>query len=794
MMIPMPRKPLKTLRAILLGVVLSAAILAGLVTAAGWASLPRARALARIPGLSAPVQISFDTDGVPRIHAANDLDAAAALGFVHARDRMFQMDLMRRVASGRLSEIAGSAGLNIDMLARTLNLRGRAQADLALLPPHSAAMLAAYSRGVNAWIGANGRFAAPEFLLLGRPAPWQPVDCLLWGKTMSLYLSGNYRNELTRLALARRIRPAQIDQLWPAQPQPPSPQASATPPALARLADRLNAALPRFPDPFTLPATASNEWAVDGAHSATGAPLLAGDPHLSFGLPSIWYLARIDTPQGVLAGATAPGIPFLVIGRNARIAWTFTTTGTDSEDVFVETPVDNDHYLTPTGPRAYITHDETIHVLGGSDRILHVRETRHGPVISDILDDSATGAGSGQILAVAMASLLPGDTAPAGLDALNQAQTLAQGLHTAPLITSPNQNLLIADARGIGLAVTGRVPVRKAGDGQDPVDGASGQFDWTGTASGPQLPQVVAPDSGRLVNANERIAPADFPVFLGHDWYGDWRAQRIRTLLDQHKKATVDDFAAMQADTISVFAQQILPVLRPIHPASRISAKALALLTGWGGDVARDRPQPLIFNAWMQQFALAVLDHEGVPISQGGPRLEFIAALLTGPQAAQYAADWCGGDCTPLLQTALEQSTAALVRLQGDDPAAWRWGRAHRAIFGHPLLSQIRGLGALTTRRIAAPGDDATLDRGGMAERPQPDFDDLHGASYRGVYDLANLDRSRFIVAPGQSGNLFSPHAGDFMRRWRDGKTILLDAAPHHIGATLLLEPDKGAP
>ena len=762
-------------------------VLAGLAAFAAWWTLPPAREAAAIAGLSGPVSVSFDDDGVPWVRAGNETDAAAALGFVHARDRMFQMELMRRVGSGRLSEIAGSAGLRLDMLTRTLGFRRRAEADLKLLPAHTRVLMEAYSRGVNAWIAARGRFSAPEFLFLGRPEPWTPVDCLLWGKTMSLYLSGNYRTELAHLALARRVRPSDISQLWPAQPDVALPQAALAPgmgAGLVRLAAALDGALPRFPAPFTLPQTASNEWAVDGAHSATGAPLLAGDPHLSFGLPGIWYLARIDTPAGVLAGATAPGMPFLVIGRNSRIAWTFTTTGTDTEDVFVETPVDANHYATPDGPRAYETHDETIRVLGSADRVLHVRQTRHGPVISDIEENNPDGL----VLAVAMAALAPADTAPAGLDALNHAGNLAEALAAAPAITSPNQNLLAADAQRIGLAVTGRVPVRKAGDGENPVDGASGQFDWTGYASGTQLPQVIAPGSGRLVNGNERVAPADFPVFLGHDWFGDWRARRIRALLDAHPKASVDDFAAMQTDITSTYAQQLLPVLRDVRPSSTLAIAALDLIDRWHGEMRRQMPQPLIFNAWMQRFALNLLDSAGVPNSQAGPRMEFVAAVLTGDEQS-----WCGTDCATALAAALEQSMADLARTEGSNPSLWRWGHLHRAVFAHPLLGPLPVLGRLTTRRISTSGDDATVGRAGMAPSAVPSFSDDHGASYRGVYDLADLDRSRFMVAPGESGNLFSTHVADFMRRWRNGQTVLLGPRPTHISASLHLTPPQGA-
>ena len=322
-----------------------------------------------MPACPDPVDIGFDADGIPRIRAANDTDAAAALGFVHARDRLFQMELMRRAASGRLSEIAGPATLALDRSMRTFGLRRHAVADYPALPAETRAVLEAYSRGVNAWIAERGRFSAPEFLFLGTPEPWEPVDSLLWGETMGLWLSLNWRTELSRQALAGRVPQQMVDELWPPAGGAGRPEA-ALEPGSRHAAGELAALLPRFPAPFTLPGSASNEWAVDGRHTATGAPLLAGDPHLAFGFPGIWYLARIETPGRVLAGATAPGVPFLVLGHNGRIAWTFTTTGADVQDLFIETAAGDGQYQTPDGPRPFTVREERIKVRGEPDQIL----------------------------------------------------------------------------------------------------------------------------------------------------------------------------------------------------------------------------------------------------------------------------------------------------------------------------------------------------------------------------------------------------------------------------------------
>jgi penicillin amidase len=771
----------RLLRRLLVGlgvlVLLAGSILAGLI----WLTLPPGRDRAAIPGLSAPVDIAFDEDGVPRIRAASATDGAAALGYVHARDRLFQMDLMRRAAAGRLSEIAGPATLPMDRMMRVLGLRRRAEADLAGLAPDTRAMLQAYAQGVNAWIAAHGRFSAPEFVPLGTPAPWTPIDSLLWGKTMGVWLSDNWRQELARLSLEGRVPPDRIRELHATAPGGGHPdEAELGSAAWHRLAQRMLERIPDFPAPFTMPDEASNEWAVDARHSVTGAPLLAGDPHLGFSMPGVWYLARIETPAGVLAGATAPGAPFLVIGRNSRIAWTFTTTGADTQDLFIEEPVGDGLYRTPDGPRAFEVHQERIRVRGEPDEMLTVRETRHGPVISDL------GMGGDRVIALAAANLAPGDRAADGLLALDRAGDVAAAHAAAAAISAPVQNLLVADRADIALFMTGRVPVRRAGDGSVPVEGSDGAHDWTGWAEGDALPTVVAPASGRLVNANERVAPAEFPVFLGRDWNGNWRAARIREMLDAKPKLAPADFAAMQADTESDYARRLLPTLRAVNPADDLSARAAKLLADWDGAMTMDRPQPLLFNAWMPRLRDLLLARAGLRLSPAVAGLEFVAFALS-PEGAH----WCGGDCGPALAESLGQAVHALGPRFGDDPAAWRWGPAHPAVFAHPILGRIPLLDVLGTAQIDSPGDDTTVDRGGTG---WSGLRSVHGASYRGVYDLADLDASLFVVAPGQSGNPFRAHSRDFLERWRDGRTITLGPNAARTEATVALVPAGGAP
>ena len=807
----------RILRLLLIGLPILLLLAALSVGAALWRTLPARRGIAAIPGLSAPVSVTFGRHDIPRIRAANFADAMAALGYVHARDRLFQMELMRRVASGRLAAIAGPAALPLDREMRTLGLGRAARADAAALDPATRAIFAAYARGVNAFMAAHGRLAAPEFLWLGAPKPWTVADSLLWPRTMGLWLSMNWRQELARLRLAAVLPPAAVLALWPAQDESGAPDAllplgraiarrwAALPPgAIAR-------ALPAFPAPFTQPARASNEWAVDGGHAATGAPLLAGDPHLGFGFPSLWYLARIETPRETLVGATAPGVPGVILGRNRHIAWTFTSTGADVQDIFVETPVGAHRYATPAGPLPFVIRTERIKVRGGPTQTLRVRETRHGPVISDLFDPG------GPVLAVSMANLIRGRRAAAGLLALDRAGSVAEAGRAAAEITAPVQNLLVAGRHHIGLFVTGRVPIRAGGDGTMPdgampngampngampngampngampngampVPGASGAYDWTGWAGGPALPHLLDPVSGHLVNANNRVAPRDFPVFLGRDWFGPWRARRIRALLARQGRATVGGFVAMQHDTVSLFARAILPRLLAVPPPSGPAGAALRLLRGWDGRMARGLPQPLIFHAWTQDFYALVMRRNHVPLADAG----FVAPLETFLPAAlaPAGAHWCGGDCSALLRTALARAVARLSARFGPDPARWRWGAAHRAVFADPMLQGIPLLRRLGTWSIASSGSATTIDAGGTA---LGHFTSVHGPEFRAVYDLADLDASRFMMAPGQSGNPLSRFAADLLRDWRDGRSFAIGPRPARVTARLRLVPGGG--
>lgn len=728
-----------------------------------WWTLPSDATELRIEGLSAPVRITLDEAGVPRIQAANEGDAAIAMGYLHARDRLFQMEMMRRGAEGRLSEVAGPASLRLDRFSRTLGLKQRAEADYAALDAETRGLLEGYARGVNAWIAERGRFAAPEFLILGQPEAWQPQHSLLWAKVMGLWLSGNWRTELERARLAAILPPERLWDLWPADRTAGRPDVAALPGV-----ERVLAAVPVFGQDAPLPGSASNAWAVAGWRSASGAPLLASDPHLGYGAPVLWYLARVELADGrMLAGATAPGTPLMIIGRNADLAWGFTTTHSDTQDVFIETE-----------DAVRRTRTETIAVRGAGPVTLTVRETANGPVISD-LDE--TPRRDGRLLSVRMANLEPNDPSARGFLMLNRARSIADARAAAALIASPPQNLMVADrAGGIAMYLTGRTPIRAEGDGSLPTPGDQ---PWRGFVPFDELPHVESPGSGVLVNANNRVSPEGHPVHLSREWYGDWRFRRIHERLAAQEVKGPAEFAAIQMDVLSLLARESLPFLNSLPRGTGALGQAQALLADWDGEMRPELPQPLIWNAFARRMPALALRQARVAEARGSP--EFLRFLLTSPEAGW----WCGGDCRAMAALALAESVAELSALFGADPAAWRWGQSHQARFEHPLLRFVPGLNRLIGLAAPVGGDGETVQRQSPRGSGADAYQAQHGAGLRFVADLGSAETSFAIIGTGQSGHPMSRHWGDLLAAWRIGGMRQLGRDAAQVSATIRLAP-----
>ncbi|MGE0744310.1 MAG: penicillin acylase family protein [Rhodospirillales bacterium] len=734
-------------------------------------SLPQTDGDVGVAGLDGRVEITRDSNAVPHVRATTMADAYFGLGYVHAQDRLWQMEGMRRLVAGRLAEIAGPPALRSDRFMRLLGLQALAAAGFAALSPETQAALEAYARGVNAYIAGHRGAWPPEFYAARiAPEPWRPADSLVWGRLMALRLTGNWMTEVLRARLADRLTPAQLDDLWPDdQDGAPATTSAALDPAVARLMQATIDAVP-----LTLRQTsASNAWAVDGRRSATGKPILANDPHLGFSAPGIWYLARLTAPGLEVSGATAPGVPFTILGHNERIAWGLTTTESDTQDLYLERLVPDrpGHYETPEGPRPFAERTEIIKVRGADDVEMTVRSTRHGPVVSD-LDPAAAPAG--QVVALAWTGLRADDTTAEAAFRLNRARDWDGALDALRRWHAPQQNLFYADIDGnIGFIAPGLVPVRRSGRGLVPVPGWDDAYGWSGFIPFEELPQSFRPASGRIVNANHRIVGPDYPYWLGNGWSEPYRAKRIFDRLDAVPRQTVETAAALQNDVISLDVADLMPVLLAAGPFEGRAGAAVALLRRWDGAMDRDRPEPLIYTAWLRALNRALYaDELGPQFADYWSLRPLVVRRMLGNRTA-----WCDDIATPGAETcpaqvraALGQALDELARAHGDDIAGWRWGDAHVARFRHGLFGWVPVLRDLADIVIETDGGAHTVNRAQprISSEATP-YADVHGPGLRAVYDLADLAGSRFMIATGQSGNPLSAHYRDTTERWRDG-------------------------
>jgi penicillin amidase len=767
-------------------------------------SLPQVEGRVVVGGINSTVTIARDADGIPLITAGDDADAAFGLGYAHAQDRLFQMELMRRYGAGRLAEIFGARALASDRLMRVLQIYRLAEAEFALLSPPVQRGLEAYAAGVNAFLATRPGALSPEFLLLRfAPEKWRPADTLVWGKLMDLLLAGNYRAELLRARLARTLSPAELAFLYPQYPKDaPTTLASLAQIYRALPLGRLYAALP----PAVGPIRASNNWVVDGAHSASGKPLLANDPHLGFGAPGFWYLARLKTSGHEIAGGSAAGTPLVAIGHNDHIAWGLTTTGSDVEDLYIEKldPADPGHYLTPEGSAAFATRGETIRVRDGAPVRLTVRATRHGPVLSDVLP--ADVADKGYVLALAAPFLTADDRTAEALWQLDRAADWNEFREALKSWVAPQQSVVYGDQDGtIGFIAPGVVPLRKRGDAWLPVPGWTGEYDWSGAIPFGELPQATNPAAGHCISANNKIVPDRYPYFLSHDWDLPNRAMRIGDLLAATPLQSPATSAAIQADALSLAARRLVPLMTRIAPRNPRAGPALVQLRSWDFRMDADQVAPLLFTAWLRAFAHDVFfTHLGAAAEDyWGLRPQVIEAVLTDHP------EWCAAptslhpnpslpagegaavaSCDALLASTLDAALGKLRRAYGPDMTQWQWGRAHIAEFENPVFGNIPVLRDWLRLAVPVAGGVDTVNPGATAIRDEAHpFMQRFGAGLRIITDLAAPADSRMIAVPGQSGNPLSPHFADLLQRWRAFDYLVPGRAA--AVATLTLEPAR---
>ncbi len=741
-------------------------------------AMPTISGTEKLPGLSANVRVWRDSHGVPHIFAASMDDAARALGYLHASERLFQMEVLRKTGQGRTAELLGEAGLSIDKFIRTLGFYREAESSFSALSPWAQRRLQAYADGVNAFLDAHKNALPPEFVITSdQPEPWRPADSLVWGKLFSYQNSHNYALEALRARLGQKLGEEKAAWMFPGmKPDDPittQPAHGATHATGESIEDQIGA-LTGFAH------GASNEWVIAGSRTTTGKPILANDPHLALSAPIVWYLARIVTPEGWVKGATILGAPIVGLGQNDSIAWGFTTADTDVQDLFIETvdPSDPSKYMTPDGAKFFETREETIHVKDAADVKLTIRSTRHGPVISDVSEDVGSLAEPGKVIALAFTGLGERDTTAEAIMRLNAARNWGEFLDAMRVYQTPTQNIVYADVAGdIGYLSPGLVPLRKGGDGLAPVDGASSAFDWIGTIPFEQLPQLHNPEIGFAFNANNANVPDDHQPTFGQDWEETFRARRIQQFFDTIDKHSLETSAAMQADQLSLAAKALQPFIATIAPSDKRARQAQTMLAGWNAVMDKNRAEPLIFTAFLRSLHKILLeDKTGLTMEAKGP---YAATTLISLMRDHPA--WCDApgqpdpDCRKALGRALDEGLVLLVKRDGADMSQWRWGAEQMSVLRNQLYGHVPLLDRVSDLSVPSGGGFYTLNRGGGFETP-PDkpFARTHGPGFRGLYDLADPEKSRFMIATDESGHIFSPHYRDFVPLWNDVKSITL--------------------
>ncbi|MDP3082159.1 MAG: penicillin acylase family protein [Rubrivivax sp.] len=817
-------------------------LLAAAAAVYAWRSLPALDGELKAPGLQQPLAIERDGADVTHIRAASARDAWFGIGYVHAQERGWQLEFNRRVMHGELSEVFGEATLETDKLMRTLGIVRAAQRQWEALPADVQQALQAYSDGINAFHKHSAQALSPEFHILGvkpggaKGQPWSPVDSVGWQIMMALDLGGNWSTEFARLNAAQVLSTEQLWQLLPPYPgeapasqldfarlyaelgvyrKAPAPvpvpvKTGAAPTAL--WPSLVAEAIRPWADDFSanlgnVEGRGSNNWVVAGNHSKTGKPLLANDPHLGLSAPAIWYFARLQAPASAgmpaldVIGATLPGLPFVVLGRTAGVAWGYTNTGPDVQDLYLERidPANPKRYQTPQGWAEFETRSETIKVKKAADVTLTVRSTRHGPVISDVQKSHTTLLDLDRYVIALRWSALDADnrSALAGMRS-NQAQTVAELTAAYADYHSPMQNVVMADVSGaVAYKAIGKVPVR----GQDndirgvaPAPGWDARYDWTGWlpyADTPQADHAAIAARGWLATANQRIHSADYPHFITSDWEPPYRQQRIEAMLAAQP---LHDLASMQGvhkDELSLSTVKLLPYLRQSPTSHALGAAAQALLKDFDGVMRADSAAPLIFSVWTDEFTRGVL---GAKLGQDRLMTMYGRRVLRPAIEGVLERDdkaWCGAaGCLAASGQALDRALARLQARYGADPAKWTWGAAHPALSAHRPFSNVGALAPFFDVRVATGGDRYTVNVGHFqVDQAKEPFANRHAASMRALYDLADLERSRFIYQTGQSGVVFSSRYGDMSRTWAAVDYRPLQLKPATIVHRLQLQP-----
>jgi len=773
--------------------------------------LARTQGTVRLPGLQSEVEILRDRWGVPHIYAANTHDLMFAQGFVHAQDRLWQMDYQRRLVAGRLSEVLGVQTVPVDRWLRTLGMRRVAEQEVALVEASLRTALEAYAAGVNARI-AQGRLPVEFSLLRYKPEPWTVADSLSWIKMMSWGLSINWESEILRAQLIAHLGLEQAAEL---EPEVEAGSHCIVPPGSAigsAALDRAEAARP-FTGPLAQAGLGSNNWVLAGSRTASGAPLLANDMHLPMNQPCIWYENHLVGGDLNVTGITFPGIPGVISGHNGHVAWGFTNGFPDVQDLYRERLRRTDdgcvqYEYKGAWQDAEVIREE-IHVKGGEMAVEEVVITRHGPIINALAPDFA----GEEPLALRWTSLEP-DTMIHALFGMMRAHTCLEFREALRHWTAPVQNMVYADTLGergnIGYSFPGKVPIRAKGIGLVPVPGWTGEYEWTGYIPFEELPHLYNPSQGYVATANNRVVGDDYPHFIGCEFASDDRVQRIVELIEAQDQVDIGYIQRMHFDLVSPSARLVAGYLSQLNVDEPRLAAVVELLRNWDGLLSADSPAAAVYQVFVRRMIHLTLAGKlgdltirfaglgPTPLlaerSIFGTRSRiWLQKVLTEPDSHWF--DLGAGETRDdLMCLALRETVAFLENELGPEPDSWAWGKLHTLTFSH-TLGRVRPLDRLFNRGpYPLGGDDTTIWATG-ANRHNLSSEGVIGPPFRFIADLGDLRNSVGLLAPGQSGQPGSKHYDDQLQAWFSGEYHPLLYAREDVEreakARLWLQPEE---
>jgi len=794
------------------------ATLVVLVGAVGYAyhvansALPQLDGQLQIVGLGAPVTVTRDGHGVPTIEAATLDDLFFAQGYVTAQDRLWQMDMMRRFGSGELSEILGEDTLKIDREQRILGLRAAARKNLEIASARDRGFFEAYARGVNAYIKTHLNTLPIECRILRyKPKPWSAEDSIVIANQMVKNLNFHYfYDALAHEKILAKLGPEltadlYVNRSWHDRPPTVMREDVNKPngnsddsdddeedPADTSVTQRSDPRVASSSPAEGLPVIGSNDWVVSGAHTVTGKPLLSNDMHLGHQMPNLWYEAHLHSGTFDVAGVTLPGMPYVVVGHNERVAWGFTNVGPTVTDVFIENFDANGTYQTPSGWVQPEHRSEVIHVKRKPDVTVDVRITRHGPIITEIVP------GESRPLALRW-TLYDGLRIP--FFDVNAAQNWEDFKKAFAQLDAPGQNVVYADVDGnIGYHATGKVPIRASGDGSLPVSGADNAHEWTSYIPFDKLPNVYNPPSGIIATANGRITPDNYPNSISMEWEAPWRTARIYHVLESGRKFSPADMLALQTDVHSeadlFAAERFVYAVDHASKASPRAKQAAELMRAWDGRMQAATAAPTIAQNSIVQLRRLLLEPK-LGTAPADPDNESVLSWQT--YGWEMRSVWLENillhhpkKWLPEKYSSYDELLSAAVEAAVSTPqapkdlATWRWGTFNAVEIRHPVLSKIP-----LVKYWSGPGVQEQSGSGYTVKAVTRH----HGPSERFTANLADLDQSNLNIVTGQAGNFLSPYYMDQWKAWYDGTTFTLPFSPKAVGAAkthrLRLEPEK---